>query len=166
MLWNAKEARPCGVRVSRPGCREPSWLLPTRRWSPKTGLTLWASQGPGKVAIRRHLSDDPTSSPKPTSDGSLHRAFPAGRYPKMAAGRERPRVLAVTTPGRSSATLDSKERHSPNHRTCQMPQVRITKQRRTADTRWRRQRDLLLPLDPRDPDVTRAKQRQRKRGYP
>ena len=47
-----------------------------------------------------------------------------------------------------------------------MPQVRITKQRRTADTRWRQQRDLLLPLDPRDPDVTRAKQLQRKRGYP
>jgi hypothetical protein len=47
-----------------------------------------------------------------------------------------------------------------------MPQVRITKQRRTADARWRRQRDPLLPLDPRDPDVTRAKQLQRKRGYP
>jgi len=47
-----------------------------------------------------------------------------------------------------------------------MPQVRITKQRRTTDTRWRQERDLLLPLDPRDPDVTRAKQLQRKRGYP
>jgi hypothetical protein len=96
----------------------------------------------------------------------LHRAFPAGRYPKMAAGRERRRVLAVKTPGRSSAILDSKKRHSPTIGRCQMPQVRITKQRRTADTRWRRQRDPLLPLDPRDPDVTRAKQLQRKRGYP
>jgi hypothetical protein len=47
-----------------------------------------------------------------------------------------------------------------------MPQVRITKQRRTADARWRQQRDLLLPLDPLDPDVMRAKQLQRKRGYP
>jgi hypothetical protein len=47
-----------------------------------------------------------------------------------------------------------------------MPQVRITKQRRTADSRWRRQRDRLLPLDARDPDVTRAKQLQRRRGYP
>ena len=47
-----------------------------------------------------------------------------------------------------------------------MPQVRITKQRRTADTRWRQERDLLLPVDPLDPDVTRAKQLQRKRGYP
>jgi hypothetical protein len=47
-----------------------------------------------------------------------------------------------------------------------MPQVRTTKQRRTADTRWRRERDLLLPPDPLDPDVTRAKQLQRKRGYP
>ena len=30
MLWNAKEARLWGVRVSRPGCRQPSGLLPTR----------------------------------------------------------------------------------------------------------------------------------------
>lgn len=47
-----------------------------------------------------------------------------------------------------------------------MPQLQITKQRRTADTRWRRQPDLLLPLDPLDPDVTRAKQLQRERGSP
>ena len=40
MLWNAKEARLCEVRVSRPGCRDPSRLLPTRRWSPRTGLAL------------------------------------------------------------------------------------------------------------------------------
>jgi hypothetical protein len=96
----------------------------------------------------------------------LHRAVPAGRYPKMAAGRERRQVLAMKTPGRPSAILDGEERHSPNHRTCQMSQVRITKQRRTANTRWRRQRDLLLPLDPRDPDVTRAKQRRRQRDSP
>ena len=31
MLWNAKEARLCGVRVSRPGCRELSGLLPGLR---------------------------------------------------------------------------------------------------------------------------------------
>jgi hypothetical protein len=47
-----------------------------------------------------------------------------------------------------------------------MPQVQITKQRRTADTRWRRRRDVLLPLGPLDPDLTRAKQRQRQRGSP
>jgi hypothetical protein len=45
-----------------------------------------------------------------------------------------------------------------------MRQVRITKQRRTADARWRRRREPLLPLDPRDPEVTRAKQLQRRRG--
>ena len=84
----------------------------------------------------------------------------------MAAGRERRRVLAVKTPDRSSAILDSKERHSPTIGWCEMPQVRITKQRRTADTRWRRQRDPLLPLDARDPDITRAKQLQRRRGDP
>ena len=46
----------------------------------------------------------------------------------------------------------------------QMPQVRITKQRRTADARRRRQRDQLLPPDLRDPDVNRAKQLQRQRA--
>jgi hypothetical protein len=45
MLWNAKEARLCGVRVSRPGGREPA-LLPTRRWPPRTGLALYASWEP------------------------------------------------------------------------------------------------------------------------
>lgn len=75
-------------------------------------------------------------------------------------------MLAVTTPGRSSAILDSKQRPSPTIGRCQMPQVQITKQPRTANTRWRRQRDPLLPLDPRDPDVTRAKHLQRRRGSP
>src|SRR6266498_2099001 len=42
-----------------------------------------------------------------------------------------------------------------------MRQVRITRQRRTADARWRRRREAVLPLDPRDPDITRAKRRQR-----
>jgi hypothetical protein len=83
----------------------------------------------------------------------------------MAAGRERRRVLAVKTPGRSSAILDSRN-DSPNHRTVPDAAGADHQQRRTADTRWRRQRDLLLPLDPLDPDVTRAKQLQRKRGYP
>jgi hypothetical protein len=33
-----------------PGCREPSGLLPTRRWSPRTGLTLLA-----ELERRRHV---------------------------------------------------------------------------------------------------------------
>jgi hypothetical protein len=83
----------------------------------------------------------------------------------MAAARERRRVLAGTTPGRSSAILDSRmDNHSTIGR-CEMPQVRITKRRRTADTRRRGQRDPLLPLDLRDPDVTRAKQLQRQRAH-
>ena len=46
-----------------------------------------------------------------------------------------------------------------------MPQVWITK---SADGRHSLapERDLLLPLDPLDPDVTRAKQLQRRRGHP
>ncbi len=47
-----------------------------------------------------------------------------------------------------------------------MPQVRITKQRRTADAGWRRQREPVLPLDCRDPDVTRAKHLQRQQAEP
>lgn len=42
---------------------------------------------------------------------------PASRYPKMAAARERRRVLAGETPGRSSAILDSKDGQPLDHRT-------------------------------------------------
>jgi hypothetical protein len=45
-----------------------------------------------------------------------------------------------------------------------MPQVQITKRRRTAEAAWRRRQEPLLPLDPRDPEITRAKQLQRRRG--
>jgi hypothetical protein len=41
-------------------------------------------------------------------------ALLASRYPEMAARRVRSGVLAGKTPGRSSAILDSKDRHSPN----------------------------------------------------
>jgi hypothetical protein len=44
-----------------------------------------------------------------------------------------------------------------------MSQIRIAKQRRTAGTERRGQAEPPLPLDPRDPDITRAKQLQRKR---
>jgi hypothetical protein len=46
-----------------------------------------------------------------------------------------------------------------------MRQVRITKQRRMADTGWRRRREPVLPLDARDAEVTRAKQLQRRRVH-
>ena len=42
-----------------------------------------------------------------------------------------------------------------------MAQARITKQRRAASARRRGQAEPLLPLGPRDPDITRAKQLQR-----
>jgi hypothetical protein len=45
-----------------------------------------------------------------------------------------------------------------------MPQVQITKRRRTAEAAWHRRQEPLLPLDPRAPEITRAKQRQRRRG--
>jgi hypothetical protein len=73
-------------------------------------------------------------------------------------------VLAVKTPGHCREILDRKDRPTPNPSGCEMPQVRITKRRRTADTAWRRRQEPLLPLDPRDPEITRAKQLQRRRG--
>lgn len=47
-----------------------------------------------------------------------------------------------------------------------MPQLRITRQHRTARARRRGQVEPLLPLDPRDPDITRAKQLQRQLRRP
>jgi hypothetical protein len=47
-----------------------------------------------------------------------------------------------------------------------MSQIRITKQRRTAGARRHRRVRPPLPLDPRVPDVTRAKQLQRRPGRP
>src|SRR5437868_2621762 len=41
---------------------------------------------------------------------------PASRYSRMAGCRALIRVLTMTTPGRSGATLDSKDPHRPNHR--------------------------------------------------
>lgn len=42
-----------------------------------------------------------------------------------------------------------------------MRRVRITKQHRTADAR---RREPVLPLDPRDPDLIRAKHLQRRQA--
>jgi hypothetical protein len=47
-----------------------------------------------------------------------------------------------------------------------MRQMRITKQRRSADTAWCRRQEPLLPLDPRDPEVIRARRLQRQRRHP
>ncbi len=47
-----------------------------------------------------------------------------------------------------------------------MSQIRVTKQRRTASAGRRGQVEPLLPLDPRDPGITRAKQLQRQPRRP
>jgi len=85
----------------------------------------------------------------------------------MAAHGEDKRVLVGKTPGRPNAILDSRKLDA--HLTlggCGMRQMQITKQRRPADARWRRRGELVLPPDPRDPDVLRAKQLQGQRRYP
>jgi hypothetical protein len=43
-------------------------------------------------------------------------SVPASWYSRMAACQALIRVLAMTTPGRSGATLDSNDRHHPDHR--------------------------------------------------
>jgi hypothetical protein len=83
----------------------------------------------------------------------------------MAARREPARVLAMTTQGGSHATLDSNDRHKPLEG-LGMSQIRITKQRRTSTSARRREQvQQELPLDPRDPDITAAKQVQRRRTW-
>ena len=47
-----------------------------------------------------------------------------------------------------------------------MSQTRITRQRRTASARRRGRVEPLLPLDLRDPDITRAKRLQRQVRQP
>jgi hypothetical protein len=47
-----------------------------------------------------------------------------------------------------------------------MSQARITKQRRAPRARRRDQQEPLLPLDPRDPDIIRAKQLRRRSREP
>jgi hypothetical protein len=42
-----------------------------------------------------------------------------------------------------------------------MSQLQITKKQRAASARRRGESEELLPLDPRDPDITRAKRLQR-----
>jgi hypothetical protein len=44
-----------------------------------------------------------------------------------------------------------------------MRQLQISRRQRAASARRRAQPDTLLPLDPRDPDIVRAKQLQRQR---
>ena len=43
-----------------------------------------------------------------------------------------------------------------------MQQLRITRKQRAASARRRDETERELPLDPRDPDITRAKQSQRR----
>ena len=47
-----------------------------------------------------------------------------------------------------------------------MSQLQITKQQRSAAARRRGQVEPLLPLDPRDPDIIRAKKLQRRLRQP
>jgi hypothetical protein len=91
--------------VSQPRLLATVNQLQGRAWVPIGAVDsapAWDVEGVGRPA------------PGPRPMGSLRGAFLASRYPKMAAGRERRGVLAVKTSGRSSAILDSKDRHSPN----------------------------------------------------
>jgi hypothetical protein len=62
-----------GVRVSPPGCREPSGLLATRRWSPRVGLTLW----PAGAVVARGEHRRSRRPCHPRAIGSGHQRYPA-----------------------------------------------------------------------------------------
>ena len=70
-------------------------------------------------------------------------------------------MLARMTPGGSRGTVDSEDRHRPATGGCGMTQIRIAKPR-TASARRREEREQLPQLDPRDPDIVRARQLQRR----
>jgi hypothetical protein len=60
------EAARTRVQVLPPGCREPSGLLPTRRWSPKTSLTIGS-----RWNQRRNRISGPSSAAVPLACHSL-----------------------------------------------------------------------------------------------
>jgi hypothetical protein len=97
MLWNANEDHLCGVRVSRPGCRDPAGLLPTRRWLPRTGLTLWSSCEPWPLSSTRHTTHLHVSS------SEINYAYPKSLLKTAVRGSRRDRSSPVPggrhTPG-------------------------------------------------------------------
>ena len=92
-------------------------------------------------------------------------SIPANRYLKMAARRGSARVLARATLNGSQAILDSKDRHRSATGGREMTQTRITKPR-TSSARRRDKLEQPSQLDPRDPDIVRAKQLQRRPRQP
>jgi hypothetical protein len=64
--------------------------------------------------------------------------------------------------------LTVRNRHDPNRRreSISVFQIRITKQRRTASAGRSGQEEPQFPLDPRDPDIVRAKKLQRRPRRP
>ena len=88
-------------------------------------------------------------------------AVPASWYRKVAARRTAMRVLAMTTPGHSLATLDGKDRHDPDH--GRMKNATET-DHQTAPGGQRRQAragGARAPAGPPRPDIVRAKQMRR-----
>ena len=75
-------------------------------------------------------------------------------------------MLAATTQEYSSVILDGEDWHRPAPGGYGMSQLQITKQKRLASARRRDQVELPLPLDPRDPDIARAKRLQRRLRQP
>ena len=85
-----------GVRVSPPGCREPSGLLPTRRWSPRTGLTQQSSW-----SRRRQVR---ASSFSPAVPPACHKQ----RSPAVSSGQSRS-LRGGRWAGRASLTWDGEK---------------------------------------------------------
>jgi hypothetical protein len=82
-----------GVRVSRLGCREPSGLLPTMQWSPRTGLTPGGGP-PGQLDHRRCRAARPTC--RLLGAVELGRQRPGDREHRGPVDQHRPLAPAPT----------------------------------------------------------------------
>ena len=116
---------------------------------------------PPHVGARRQHQREPIAKRE-----SLAHAVPAGRYRDTPAGGTTERALALTTRPDSSAMLERKPASNDDRSGLGMRQVRIRQERQPVDDRWRRMREQVLPLDPRDPDVVRPKNLERRKQHP
>ena len=125
----------------------------------------FAGMTPNRIGWRSRI-DILLYGPVAAMPGLWALGIPASRYLSMAARRGSVLVLAMMTPGRSQVTLEVSGSTEPASGVCGMPQLRITRQRRTAGMRQRDREEPLIPADPRDPDIARAKRLQRQSGGP
>ena len=96
---------------------------------------------------------------------------PCGKAPPTSYGYRDPRSAVAVTRERMLAAMDSDHGgltlatyYTPSvFRRCDMQRVRIARPRRSRDQERETKRFEVLPLDPRDPTIVRAKELQRRK---